>query len=117
MNTIQEIEKRVESALEWSIETFGNEENDISIRKISHMEEEVGELKEALIKYKNDPSLLMNLKFEYVDNLILLLTSAKQEGIDLSELMTFWDAKMITNRNRKWGARNEKGYNKHIKIE
>lgn len=99
-------DQMIEDAFNWSVETFGNENNDIQVRKIAHLHEEIDEI---LKEEDRDKKLI-----EYADSLILLLTAAKADGYNLKDLSGAWIEKMKINKARKWGKPNAKGYNKHI---
>lgn len=92
----------IDGALDWSIKTFGDENKDIELRKLEHLKEEVNEIIYAITS--GEPK--EDLKIEYVDGLILLLTAARKSGFTLEDLKDGWEWKMQIKRKIKWGKPN-----------
>lgn len=108
----------------WSDKTFGRGQRNPAI--VYHLKKEVDELIEALEKQYNlgiDESVgageflrqVEKTKVEYADCLMLLLDSAKHNGINAQELYELTVKKLMVNKTRQWGKPDHNGVIEHIK--
>ena len=121
MKTVQDLMDKVGA---WSDSTFGPGDRALPIAY--HLKKEVDELIEAL---KLADSMLKDesvnpeayrrqrvaVKYEYADCLMLLLDSARQDGLTAEELRIFTERKLSINKFREWGKPDENGVVEHIK--
>lgn len=94
---------RQDGIFAWSSKTFPTATVQTSL---AHLQREVVELRE-------DPHDLT----EWADCLILLMDAATHVGFDMQDLAKAVDAKMLINRQRKWGPPDEDGVCSHIEAE
>lgn len=88
----------------WGTTTFGKVQPS---RGVERMEEEVDELRDAVREGQGEHRIAQ----EMADVVIVLCHIADSMGVDLQR---FIDAKMVTNRERKWNV-HEDGTGYHVK--
>lgn len=109
---------------EWSDATFGESQRNPAI--VYHLQKEVYELTEALIKANelgSDNSVgigefgrqMNETKMEYADCFMLLLDSAHHYHITAKELIKLVRKKLEINKKREWGKPDNNGVIEHIK--
>jgi hypothetical protein len=98
----EKLQKLQDEITTWADSTFGGNRKPKSV--IAHLAKEVMEL-------YDDPTDLS----EYADVLILTLNAAKLAGYDVNLLVLGIEAKMIINKQRKWGKPDNNGVIEHIK--
>lgn len=99
---------------DWQDKTFGLANRDPLADKgvMDKLEEEIGELRKALVQYQNDPSeaRLREVQVETADCQLLLYHMAGVVGFNIQP---FLDEKMRVNEARKWNV-SEGGSGKHV---
>ena len=99
---------------DWQDATFGLANRDpLADRGVmDKLEEEVGELRKALVNYQQDPTVanLREVQVETADCQLLLYHMA---GIMGFNIQPFLDEKMVVNEARKWDV-SEGGSGKHV---
>lgn len=98
--------QQFEAIIKWQKETFTLA---TPLSKISHLEKEVFELKEA-IEQKD-----IGLRHEIADCILLIFGTADALGMSYDDILNAIDEKFIINQKRKWGKPDENGVVYHIK--
>lgn len=116
-------EEQFDAISNWQKETF---KQATPLSKICHLEEEIKELKEALINEENArwndkvsskeySKIFQNLNDEFADCFILLFGAAASRGYSYRAICTHIDHKFEILKARKWGEPDENGVVRHIK--
>ena len=100
------IKKQFTEITKWQKKTFGQA---TPLSKISHLGEELAELKHDLIN--NEPER----RLEFADCFILLFGAASADGMSYEDIISCINEKMAINYNRKWGVPKQNGVVNHIK--
>lgn len=95
-----------EKITKWQDETFGES---TSLSKLSHLEQEIKELK-ADIKVLN-----IDFRLEFADCFFLLFGAAHKEGLSFEDICNALNEKLEINKKRSWGKPDEDGVVNHIK--
>jgi len=90
----------------WQKETFPAATTN---SKLSHLSDELKELKEAIKAGNSD------MRLEFADCFLLLFGAAASEGLSYLDIVCAIDEKMVINRRRSWGKPDERGVVNHIK--
>jgi NTP pyrophosphatase (non-canonical NTP hydrolase) len=98
--------QQFESFTAWQEKTFPGS---TSISKLSHLSEEIIELKDS-IKIKDG-----SYRHEFADCFLLLFGSASASGMTYDDILDAIDEKMSINLERKWEKPNADGVVHHIK--
>ncbi len=93
---------------QWQKETFPKAS---LLSKIKHLQEELAELKDAIIKDLHT----QEIEHEFADCFTLLFGSASTFGMDFKDIISCIDSKMEINKKRTWGAPDKDGVVRHIK--
>lgn len=93
----------------WSDETFGPDDRRLGM--IAHLKKEVVELEEGLSRSARAPVI----QDELADCMMLLLDIASHSGLSANDLLFSVSAKLVINKNRKWGSPNPDGSIEHIR--
>ena len=87
---------------QWVKDTFGDYTQDGVDGVLDHLEEELGELKESIRKYRMEWRDIHDVKMEIADMQILLFNLAQRLGICYNDYKDCVVMKHNVNRNRQW---------------
>lgn len=102
--------KQFSEITEWQRKTFPKA---TVLTTVSHLEEEMEELKLAL----DSDDTGLSVREEFADCFILLFGAAATYGLTYDSIVELIDKKMEINYARKWGEPKENGVVNHIKEE
>ncbi len=114
---MEELQKLMDDIAVFSDKTFPGQRNPGILH---HLKEEV---EEAIRAIEDQKSLSLNMipkelayavEDEYADMLLLLLDSARSQGMDAEYLLEIAQRKMEINKKRKWGKPDKNGVIRHI---
>ena len=118
----KELQEIMDKIVTWSNETFGYQQRTVSV--VSHLEEEVKELKESVFTYINylenhpyNPRTIearIEVRQELADCLILILDVASKCNTSAEQLIEAVEKKHQINTQRKWGKPKVNGVVNHI---
>lgn len=98
--------QQFEEITQWQKETFGKA---TSLSKLSHLEQEIQELADAIVDNLPDK------KLEFADCFFLLFGAAAADGMTYDDICNAISEKFEINKKRKWGKPNADGVVNHIK--
>lgn len=102
----------VETHADWSRETFGSDSERGPVGSLKHLEKEAREA----VEFANAGDVA-NLKVELADCLLLLLDASRRAGVKPMQLIEAEQAKMVVNKQRKWGVASATEPVEHVREE
>lgn len=93
----------------WSVKTFPRA---TTFSRLKHLEKEIKELIDIT---QENPEINEKMLMEYADCFILILNSARSQGLSMEDIYQASVKKMEINEQRQWGIPDENGVVEHIR--